>query len=114
MKEWEAKEARQRAKRNQKPGRRSIASSAPSPTSPAKTDQKAGKNKDEEEDGDEALPPIQDDPAWTVAAVAAKRSDNSLLALIGENILDTLGGLSLNPTQPNSESTAQSDSEPSA
>ena len=69
-------------------------------SSPAKTNEAQGAKKDDDDDDEEL--PIQDDPAWTVAAVAAKRSDNSLLALIGDNILDTLGALSLDP-QPQSQ-----------
>lgn len=97
MKEWDAKEARQKANREKKSGRKASDRGDSTPISPSSASSSRDQNeKKVEEEDDEVLPPIEDDPAWTVAAVAAKRSDNSLLALIGDNILDTLGGLSLN------------------
>jgi len=97
MKEWDAKEARQKAKREKKAGRKTNETASSSPTSPSASAASSGEQTaDKEEEEEEVFPPLEHDPAWTVAAVAAKRSDNSLLALIGDNILDTLGELSLN------------------
>jgi len=112
MKEWDDKEARKRAKGGEKVGRKAFQRGpVPLMTSrvPPKSADAGANNDDDDEEEDveanRALPPLNDDPDLALAAQDAQKSDNSLLALVGENILDTFGAV-LTPTSPKTTATA--------
>ena len=112
MKEWDDKEARKRAKGGEKVGRKAFQRGpVPLMTShvPTKSADAGANNDDDDEEEDveanRALPPLNDDPDLALAAQDAQKSDNSLLALVAENILDTFGAV-LTPTSPKTTATA--------
>ena len=102
MKEWDDKEARKRAKGTEKVGRKSFMrqSDLALPSNPSSLQPGSQgtttttRDDDDDDDGvkeNQSRAPLNDDPALAEVAKEAQTSDNSLLALVGENILDTFG-----------------------
>lgn len=102
MKEWDDKEARKRAKGTEKVGRKQFMrqSDLALPSNPSSLQPGSQgtttttRDDDDDDDGvkeNQSRAPLNDDPALAEVAKEAQTSDNSLLALVGENILDTFG-----------------------
>ena len=108
MKEWDDKEARKRAKGTEKVGRKAFmqqplksppTNSAATGGAQATTTTTTRNVEDKDDDDDDkncveenrSRQPLNDDPALAEAAKEAQTSDNLLLSLTGDNLLDTFG-----------------------
>lgn len=119
MKEWDDKEARKRAKGTEKVGRKAFmqqplkappTNSAATGGAQATTTTRNVEDKDDDDDDKDCVEenrsrqPLNDDPALAEAAKEAQTSDNLLLSLTGDNLLDTFGFPSSLPPTNNDQS----------